>query len=109
MNVNVNLIEKKFNSDQWWNSDKSRCECKKYHICEKYYVWNHATCNRENGKYSASIMDDSTIICDEVIKPYDEEIHFNKKEAICKTQNFYILLAFSLITIALLTAVSIYC
>ena len=59
---------KKFNSDQWWDSDKSRCECKKYHICEKDYVWNHATCNCENGKYSASIMDDSTIICDEVIK-----------------------------------------
>ena len=29
--------------------------------------WNPATCNRENGKYLASIMDDSAIICDEVI------------------------------------------
>ena len=37
-------------------------------------------------------MDDSTIICDEVIKSYDEEINFNEKKAICKTQNFYILL-----------------
>ena len=35
---------KKCNSDQWWNNDKCRCECKKHHICE-------------NGKYLASIMD----------------------------------------------------
>ena len=58
-------------------------------------------------------MDDSTIICDEVIKPYDEEIKtipiiFNEKKVTCKTQNFYVLLAFLLITIALLIAVSIY-
>ena len=32
----------------------------------------------------------------------------NKKKAICKTKNFYALLAFILITIALLIAVSIY-
>ena len=47
-------------------------------------------------------MDNSEIFCDEVIESYDEE-------TICKMQNFYILLAFSLITIALLIAVSIYC
>ena len=45
---------------------------------------------------------------------YDEETettpsNFNEKKATCKTQNFYILLAFLLITIALLIAVSIYC
>ena len=54
-------------------------------------------------------MDDSTIICDEVIKLYDEETDFNKKKAIYEIQNFYILLAFLLITIALSIAVSIYC
>ena len=32
-----------------------------------------------------------------------------KKNAICKTKNFYILIGFLLITIALLMAVSIYC
>ena len=32
-----------------------------------------------------------------------------KKNITCRTQNFYILLAFLLITIALLIAVSIYC
>ena len=35
--------------------------------------------------------------------------NFHEKNAICKTKNFYILLDFSLITIALLIAVSIYC
>ena len=47
--------ERKCVSDQWWNSDKCQCECKKLHVCEKYYVWNPATCNCEKckklGKY----------------------------------------------------------
>ena len=30
--------------------------------------WYPATCNCENGKYLASIMDDSAIMCDEVIE-----------------------------------------
>ena len=60
-------------------------------------------------KYLASIMDDSMIMCDEVIESYDEKINLNEKTAICKTQNFYILLAFWLITGALLIVVSIYC
>ena len=59
-------------------------------------------------------MDDSAIIWDEITVPYDEEIKttptsFNEKKATCKTQGFYILLSFLLITIALLIAVSIYC
>ena len=59
-------------------------------------------------------MDDLAIICDEVITWYDEEIktiptNFNEKNVTCKTQSFYILLAFLLITIALLIAVCIYC
>ena len=79
-------------------------------MCEKDYVWNPATCNCENGKYLASIMEDSTITCNEVIESYDEEIkiiptNFNEKKVVCKS--FYILLAFVLIIIALLTAVSI--
>ena len=63
-------------------------------------------------------MDDSAIICDEIVdregKSNDEETkavpkNFNEKKATCKTQNFYILLTFSLIAIALLIAVSTYC
>ena len=51
------------------------------------------------------------IICNEVLDEDDETIpkNFDEKKETCKMQNFYILLAFLLITIALLTAVSIYC
>ena len=80
----------RYNSNQRWNDDKCRCECKKHQICEKDYVWNLATYNCENGKYLASIMDDSTIICDEVIKSYDEGMktiptNFNEKKVASKT------------------------
>ena len=74
------------NSNQWWNKDKCWCECKKRHVCEKDHVWNPATCNCENAKYSASIMDDSVIKFDEIIESYNEETNFNEKEATCKTQ-----------------------
>ena len=56
------------------------------------------------------------ITCDGIIdaeaKPYDKEtktipINFNEKKATCKTQNVYILLAFLLIVVELLIAVSI--
>ena len=47
-------------------------------------------------------------MCDEIIESYDDETNFNEEKATCKIQNFYILLAFLLITIALLIAVSIY-
>ena len=39
----------------------------------------------------------------------NDERNFNEKKATCETQNLYVLLAFLLITIALLIAVSIYC
>ena len=58
---------RKCNSDQWWNNDKCQCECKRHHVCEKYYIWNPSTCTWENGKYLASIMDDSAITCNEII------------------------------------------
>ena len=104
MNVNVKFDGRKFNSDQWWNNDKCRCECKKHHTCEKDYVWNPATCNCENGKYLAGIMDN--IISDEIIEV--KETNFNEKNTACKAQNFYILFAFLLITIVLLIGISIY-
>ena len=52
-------------------------------------------------------MDDLTITCNEIMESYNEETNFNEKKATCKMQNFYILLAFLLILIALLIAVSI--
>ena len=107
----------KCNSDQWWNNDKFLCECKKLHIYEKGYIWNPATCSCQNGKYSASNVDDSAITSDEIIdaeaKSNNEEIktfptNFNDKNITYKTQNFYILLTFLSITVALLMAVCIY-
>ena len=104
----------KFNSNRWWNNYKCWYEFKKHNIYEKGYIWNPATCDCGNGKCLASTMDDSVIRCDEVIESYNEEIktiptNFNEKNIICKAQNFDILLAFLLITIVLLVAVSIYC
>ena len=32
------IMRRKFNSDQWWNNEKCRCECKKRHVCEKDYI-----------------------------------------------------------------------
>ena len=87
------------NPNQKWNNEKSRCECKKHNICEKYYIWNPVTCSFKNNKYLANIMDDSVITCDAIIdaeaKSYDREtktvlINFNDKKATCKRQNFYL-------------------
>ena len=81
-------------------------------VCEKDYIWNLSTCSCENGKYLASIMDDSAIMCDEIIdaeaKSNDEETktiptNFNEKNKSCKIQKFNILLVFLLITIPLLS------
>ena len=91
------------------------------------YIWNPATCSCKNGKYVGSITDDFVISCDKII----EETKFvptkstSAKTVVTKCnstktvltkcastktvlKNFYILLAFSLITRALLIAVSIY-
>ena len=57
-------------------------------------------------------MDISVIICEEIVESYDEETktiqaNFNEKKATFKMQTFYFLLAFLLINLALLIAVSI--
>ena len=104
--------ERKCNSNQRWNNGKCRCECKKRHVCGKDYVWNPTTCNCENGKYLASIMDDSAIMYNEIIDAEansNDETNFNEKKASGKTQKLYILLAFLLVTIVLLIVVSNYC
>ena len=56
----------------------------KNNICEKEYAWNPSICICENGKYLISVMDESVIMSDKVIGPYDEEINtiptnFNEK------------------------------
>ena len=81
---------------------------------KKDYVWNPSTCNCENGKYLAIIMDDLAIMCDEIIESYHNETktiptNFNEEKTTWKRQNFNILPAFLLIAIALLIAISFYC
>ena len=80
----------KCNSNQWWNNHKCWCECKESHVCGKGYAWNPSKCIFENEKYLASIMDDSPIICEEVLKSYDEKTktiptNFNEIKVTCKT------------------------
>ena len=80
-------------------------------VIKTSYMWKKHVCNPiacicENGKYLASTMDDSMIMCDEII--YAEETNFNEKYIICEKQNFYIFLVFLLIPIALLIAINVY-
>ena len=76
---------------------------------KKDYIWNPGTCSCENGRYLASIMDDWVMTCDKIFEEETKTVttNFNEKNAICKTKNVYILLAFLLITITLLIAVEI--
>ena len=82
---------------------------KKHHICEKDYIWHPATCSCENGKYLASTIDNFVIIRDEIMEKIKTVLTSLTVKIDCKTQNFYILLAFLFIAIGLLIYVSIYC
>ena len=59
------------NSDQKWNNDKCQYECKKYCMCIKDYSCNPSTCICENSRYSKSVVDDSVILCNEIVKVAD--------------------------------------
>ena len=56
---------------------------------QNIYIWNPALLSGKNGKYLASVIDDSVIICDKIIhveKTKTVTRNFNeKKNAICKT------------------------
>ena len=89
-------------------------------MCKKGYIWNSAKCPCENGKYLKSVADYSNIVYHEIIetaKVVSTKIistksiptNFNEKNVTCKTKCFYILIAFLLITMMFLIAVSIYC
>ena len=60
-----------------------------YHISEKDHIWNPAACSCKNGKYLASINDNSVITCDEIIDRDAEEketipTSFNEKKQLVK-------------------------
>ena len=55
----------------------------KCNVCENGYIYNPATCSFQNGKYCASIRDDSAITCNEIIdaeaKPnWQKQKHFRQ-------------------------------
>ena len=70
-------MEENVYSNQKWNNNKCWCKCKK-HICKRDYIWDSATCNCETGKYLASIIDDSLIMCDEIKDLEKKTNYFNK-------------------------------
>ena len=83
----------------------------------KKTVWNPSTCNSENGTYLGitSNMDNSAIMCDEIIESYYKQTkivptNFNeKKYNLYKTKFLYFTCIFINLAIALLITVSIYC
>ena len=97
------MIVKKCNWNQKPNNDKCRWKCKNPKencVCEKNYIWNLATRG-----FNESIIDDSVVMCDEII----EEIKAIPTKSAstkavltkCTWTNFYILLGFLLIAIGL--------
>ena len=104
---------------------------KEHHVCKKGYIGNLSTWSCKKGKYvGGGIIDGSVITCDETIDVARLDVtwvmrakSYGKatKTVLTKSTltkmvpikiiltNFYILLNFSLITIGLLMAVSIYC
>ena len=70
----------------------------------KKIVWNPSTCNSENGMCLGitSNMDNSAIMCDEIIESYCKQTktvptNFNEKKYNLYKTKFHILLAFLLI------------
>ena len=56
------------------NYDKFCCECKnpkEHNACEKYYIWNPTTCCCEKCEYLASSIEDSMVLCDDIINDAD--------------------------------------
>ena len=73
---------RKCNSNQKWNNNKRRFKCRKHHIYEKDYICNPTACNCKKGKYLASIIDDSLIMCDKIIHTETKIVitNFNEKK-----------------------------
>ena len=66
----------KFSSSTWhsnekWNNDKCQSKCKKYRTHKKDLSWNTSACIYENSRYLKSIVDNSVIVCDEIMNVID--------------------------------------
>ena len=60
-----------YNSNQKCNNKACQCKCKSYRKCLKDYSWNPSTCICEISRYLKSIVDESVIVCDEIINVTD--------------------------------------
>ena len=61
-------------------NNKCRCKFKKHDLCEDY-ICNPAKCSSKNSKYSASIIEDSIITCDEITETTKSgPTNFNEKK-----------------------------
>ena len=74
--IELNPVELKYylfimSLDKCSGSCKCNSECKNYCTCINDYNCNPSTCIFENGKYLEHIVDDSVIICDEIIYVID--------------------------------------
>ena len=61
-------------------------------IYVKKYIWNPATYSCENGKYLASITDNSGITYQKIIDMVETKTvttNINKKNRICETKSFF--------------------
>ena len=75
MDVNVSLMKQNIRQANCGVMINANGSLKNIKYVKKYiYICNPATCKYENGKYLASIMDDSVITFDKVIESYNEEI-----------------------------------
>ena len=63
-NANVNLMKENVIQINVGITINVDVRVKNLLYVKKNYIWNPATCNCENGKYLASIMNDSAITCD---------------------------------------------
>ena len=76
----------------------------------KTLYWNPATCSCKNGKYLASIIDNSVITCDEIIGKETKTVttNLNQKNEICKTKKFLIFTWLFINDNCIINAISIY-
>ena len=90
-NVDIDLMEENIIQINGGIMIKIDANAKKSCMWKKGFIYR-------NWKYLASIMDNSAIICDEIIESYDDETksiptNFNEEKTACKMQNWYISLA----------------
>ena len=65
---------RKYNSNQEWNNGKCRCQDqnqKEDNTCEKDNIQNPTTCSCENIEYLTSTIDNSVVMCHEIISAAD--------------------------------------